>query len=221
MLKNARMWLAKMQKYDLDLETLLSLLEEMRQSGILITNVPSGFLGQKNGCQVRIDLIEGKIAYCHIEDSEGRIHVLGNNKAFSLLYGMGTLEWYLETRLPETPITTDTSPALPSTKLPAVTRPLPSTKLPAVTGPHPGVSPYSTVPMWSISAVVPRKTVPIEPRTLQTLSRNQRRVLVLVDGTRSVEKIASILYSSSQDNVQAVLKTLRELESLRLITMEI
>ncbi len=195
-----------MQKYELDLETLLSLLEEMRQNSILFANVPPGALGQKTGFQVRIDLVEGKIAYCHIEDEEGRIHVLGNQKAFSLLYGMGTLEWYVETRLPDAPLPTNTQP-LPRAMLPTNTRPLPAP------------SPYDTVPLPSLSSIVPRPTVYNKSLVLQRLSRSQRRVLVLVDGTKSVEKIASMLYPSSQDSIQIVLKTLHELESLGLIIM--
>lgn len=198
-----------MQKYELDLETLLSLLEEMRQNGILFTNMPSGFLGQKTGCQIRIDLVAGKVAYCHIEDSEGQVHILSNQKAFSLLYGMGPLEWFVETHLPDVPSLVDTNASLPGTMLPAVTRPLPAK------------SSRDTIPLWRISSTVPRQIISIEPQVLQALSRNQRRVLVLVDGIRNIEKIASILYLSSQDDMQIVLKTLRELESLRLIAMEI
>jgi hypothetical protein len=52
-----------MQKYNLDFETLLSLLEEIHQNGVLFTNFPPGFLGQKTGCQVRIALVEGKIVH--------------------------------------------------------------------------------------------------------------------------------------------------------------
>jgi hypothetical protein len=208
-----------MQKYELDLETLLSLLEEMRQNSILFANVPPGILGQKTGFQVRIDLVEGKIAYCHIEDDEGRIHVLGNQKAFSLLYGMGTLEWYVETHLPDTPLPTNTTLPLPRAMLPTNTQPLPRAMLPTNTRPLPAPSPYDTVPLPSLSSIVPRPTVYNKSLVLQRLSRSQRRVLVLVDGTKSVEKIASMLYPSSQDSIQVVLKTLRELESLGLITM--
>ena len=197
-----------MQKYELDLETLLSLLEGMHQNSILFTNVPSGFLGQKTSCQVRIDLVAGRVAYCHIEDSEGRIHVLGNKNAFSLFYDMGPLEWFVETRLPDTPSSlADTNASLPGTMLPAITRPLPA------------IPSQNTKPLRKISSIVPRQIVNVEPQFLQRLSRNQRRVLVLVDGTRNIEKITSILYSSPQDNMQIVLKTLRELESLGLITM--
>lgn len=197
-----------MQKYELDLETLLTLLEEMRQNGVLFANVPPGLLGLKTGCQVRIDLVEGKVVYCHIEDSTGQVRVLGNNKAFSLLYGLGTLKWYVETALPDAPSLVDTNSSPLRAIPPTNTRPL-STP-----------SPYDTVPLQSIYSIVPRKTVNIGLSALQRLSRNQRRVLILVDGTRSIEKIASVLYSSSQDNIQMVLRALRELESLRLITME-
>jgi len=216
-----------MQKYELDLETLLSLLEELNQNSILFTNIPSGFLGQKMGCRVRIDLVAGKVAYCHIEDSEGRVHVLSNQRAFSLLYGMGPLEWFVETHLPETPSLVDSIDSSSGARLPAMTSPLPmvTRPFPTMTGPIPAVSSQHTIPLWRMSSIVPRQIINVEPQVLQTLSRDQRRVLVLVDGTRSVEKIAFILYSSSQDNrdtnIQAVLKTLRELESLRLITMEI
>lgn len=200
---------SKMQKHELDLETLLALLEEMRQNGILFTNLPPGLLGQKTGCQVRIDLVEGKVVYCHIEDSTGQIHILDNDKAFSSLYGLGTLKWYVETGLPDVPPPADTNSS-PLRAMPSVN-----------TGPLPTFSPYDTVPLQNISSIVPRKVINVESSALRRLSRSQRRVLILVDGTRSVEKIASMLYSSSEDNIQTVLRTLRELEMLRLITMDI
>ncbi|HEY7417671.1 MAG TPA: hypothetical protein VH593_20985 [Ktedonobacteraceae bacterium] len=196
-----------MQKFEIDLETILSLLEETHQSGTLFTNAPPGLLGQKTGCQVRIDLVEGKVAYCHIEDSVGKIHILSNNKSFRLLYDMGPLEWYVDTHLPDAPTFKNTYSSSPHTMLPANT------------GSLSGIPSRPTGPLRKTSSIIPRQLANVEFQILHRLSRNQRRVLMLVDGTINIEKIASMLHSSSQSNTQAVLNTLRELESLGLITI--
>jgi predicted transcriptional regulator len=75
----------------------------------------------------------------------------------------------------------------------------------------------STMLPRNVSSVVPRLVFGLDPKILQSLSRSQRRVLVLIDGRRSIEKIFSIL--SSQD-IQGILKTLRELEAMGLIVLE-
>lgn len=68
-------------------------------------------------------------------------------------------------------------------------------------------------------SAVPRVIANLSPAVLHNLSRRQRRVLVLVDGTRSVEKIAALLFSTPQDTLIA-LELLQELEMMGLITLE-
>ncbi len=64
---------------------------------------------------------------------------------------------------------------------------------------------------------IPRTTAQVDPKMLYTLSRRLRRVLALVDGTRSVEKIAALLASTPKE-AWIVLALLQELESMRIIT---
>lgn len=70
----------------------------------------------------------------------------------------------------------------------------------------------------SVSELVPRVIATPDASILNVLSRNQRRVLVLVDGTRSIKKITEILFSSSQD-MRPVLQVLRELEHMGLVVI--
>lgn len=60
------------------------------------------------------------------------------------------------------------------------------------------------------SSPIPRRLVHIEPQVLNTWPRNYRRILVLIDGERSIEKIAEILALSSE-GVQEMTVILREL----------
>ncbi|HEY7416237.1 MAG TPA: hypothetical protein VH593_13675, partial [Ktedonobacteraceae bacterium] len=190
--------------------------EEAHQSGVLLANVPADLSVAAAGCQIRIDFIEGNVVYCHIEDSTGRVQVLSNQRSLSLLYGMGKLEWYLELRSLDSSSFTDHS---------SFTNPSPSTNPSSFNAPQrnttplPGTSSYATAPLQGISSVVPRPVINTNPRLLQSLPQIQRRVLALVDGTRSIEKISTLLFPSSR-NTSEVYRVLRELETLRLIIME-
>ena len=66
-------------------------------------------------------------------------------------------------------------------------------------------------------ADVPCISVRLNPQILQNVSRRHRRVLALVDGTRSAEKIAALLFATPKD-AWIVLTLLQELESMGMIT---
>jgi hypothetical protein len=63
---------------------------------------------------------------------------------------------------------------------------------------------------------VPRRFRQVEQSVILSLSRKQRQVFALVDGTRSIEKIAVIL----RQPVEVVTKVLHELEMMGVITLE-
>jgi hypothetical protein len=67
--------------------------------------------------------------------------------------------------------------------------------------------------------LVPCRKAKIEQYSLNTLTRQQRRVLALVDSKRNVGQIATLLFSSSniQSGAQEVLTLLQELEVLGII----
>jgi hypothetical protein len=185
-----------MRMYQLDIETLLSLLYEAGQSGRLSTTLPSGIPGFKQYCRASIDLQEGKIVFCQIEQRNGRVLISGK-QALQILSRSGTHEWLLE----EVQFHQGPTPVLP-----------PATTATTVT----------TIPNLEKQhgpSVVPQRKTFIDQSTLSRFSRQQRRVLNLVDGKRSVERIAILLSASSdpsaiRQTLQQVEERLRELEAL-------
>lgn len=215
-----------MRIYRLDLESLLPLLSEFQQDGSLSAVLPPGSLKQKGPCKARVDLLQGKVVYCHIEDGAGRTYILDNSKKIAdTLYGLGELDWYLDEGIDKLYTPRGDPPSAQMTPHQGYSaRPL--------TGPHqslpytppytppiqPSPMPHSSAQKQSVSDLVPRVIATPDANILNVLSRNQRRVLVLVNGTRSVKKITEILFPSSRD-MRTVLQVLRELENMGLITV--
>ncbi len=221
-----------MRTYDLDFETLLSLLKGAHQTGVLSTKLAAGFFGQKIPCLVRVSLIEGDITYCYIEDEKGGIQFAGNidKKLLNVLYDLGIRSWLLDTdpltiqSLSNYRNTPNNLPFIANT--PSFT-PNPPPLAPNTSSFAPNTSSFaSNTPsrdsgMKSMSrrffSDVPCISTNIGPEILHTLSRRHRRVLALVDGKRSAEKIAALLFSAPKD-AWIVLTLLQEMESMRLIT---
>ena len=130
---------------------------------------------------------------CQIRGNNGQIYASGD-KALLLLYGLGACNWRLDTR-----------PAHTSPMVRAVTSPQN-----AVQPEHPGtVSPSSLTQ-------IPRRTSFINSDVINTLSRHQRRIFILVDGVRNVGKIVAL--SGTKDE-QEVFKILRNLVTIGLVTL--
>ena|SRR5581483_7105817 len=182
-----------MRMYQLDIETLLSLLYEAGQSGRLSTTLPSGFPGFKQSCQASIGLQEGNIVFCQIEQRNGRVLVSGK-QALQILSRSGTREWQLEEAQFQQTSTPVSTPVLP----PAMTATT-ATTLPNQERQHD-------------PSVIPQRRTFIDQNTLSHFSRQQRRVLNLVDGRRSVERIATLLSASSDQS--AVRQTLQQVEEI-------
>src|SRR5436305_12115562 len=68
----------------------------------------------------------------------------------------------------------------------------------------------------SSSSQVPQQFKQVEQRLILSLSRKQRQIFALVDGTRSAERIAAIL----RQPVGVVVQVLYDLEAMGVITLE-
>jgi hypothetical protein len=98
------------------------------------------------------------------------------------------------------------------------------TSLPSLTWTPEPMTPQQALPqavngsqmVASSPSPVPRRFRQVEQRAILSLSRKQRQVFALVDGTRSIEKIAVIL----RQPVEVVTKALYELETMGVITLE-
>jgi hypothetical protein len=217
-----------MRVYNLDLESLLPLLAEFQQDGSLSAVLPSGVLKQKGPCKVRIDLVQGKVVYCHIEDSARHIHILDGRKIADTLYGLGEFDWRLDEGVDKLyssrvdPYQTQPLPRQDRIPGPYQTQPLPRQDSVPRQYPVPPSTQYSppfqSAQRQSVSSLVPRVIAVPDTSILNSLSRNQRRVLVLVDGTRNIKKITEILFPSTHD-MRAVLQILRELENMGLVVI--
>lgn len=97
------------------------------------------------------------------------------------------------------------------------------TSLPSLRWTLEGLTPQQALPqagngsqaVRSLSPWVPHRSRQVEQRVLPSLSRKQRQVFALVDGTRSAERIAAILCQP----VEAVVEVLRDLETMGMITL--
>ncbi|BCL83074.1 hypothetical protein ccbrp13_55390 [Ktedonobacteria bacterium brp13] len=137
----------------------------------------------------------------------------------------------INNQLPQRPqVTNPRLPIVTNPLLPSVTRPLPqisSPQLSPVTNPYlprmnnqtRSLEAQSTQPHnLLITTCIPQRLVTLHPQILANLERPLRRVLVLVDGQRTIGKIATLL-NPTASKFDEVLETLRELERMGMITM--
>ncbi len=180
-----------MQTYILDLETLLTILQEVDQNGSLSTTLPSGIATIKERCQARIDLQDGKIAFCQIDGQNGEVFARGS-QALQLLSRLSPQEWQLiEAQQPKAASTANKAQ----------------------------LSAQNQRFLYTFT-LVPRRTVGIEPHTLNRLPLRHRQVFNLIDGMRNVERITEILFSSTDiEALQQVGEILQELEAMKVIVV--
>jgi hypothetical protein len=179
------------QMYKIDLATLLQLFEEFQRSGVFTAEIPRGTLGLKEPGLARVEVINGMVVNCVILGRDGR-YLSSGTDALRKLHQMGGLKWLMSTQTGSSPVV-ETSPlrSLPPAPLPA----------PRVTG------------NLAFHALIPMRLAAMERGVMNRLTPMQRRVLVLVDGSRSITKIAALL----SVRVEIVQGTLRELEAMGLI----
>lgn len=219
--------------YRIGLSTLLQLMQGYRQNGRLRAQLPEGTLGLQSSF-VFIDMVQGSVVSCSIVDTQGQLLTSGRSALNTVTY-VGVLDW---TVLQEY---VHTSPRLPVVRPHTMhaTGPLPA--ISQYSGQIPAIPQYSgqipAIPQYSgqIPAIpqrvehhaephpaanfVPQRSIPIDSLTLTRFPRHLKRVLVLVDGTRTVGKIASIL-SPQEDRIREVLQILRDLEDMGVLSIK-
>ncbi len=190
--------------YYLDFATVIQLLKEFRRSGVLQAELPKGVMNTQEICRIQFKLHQGEITDCQIIASRGEIIVVDKN-VLRQVEGLGPLEWTFgllkgSSTSPINASVDDSSPNYLSVPL----------------------SPLSSNQLSSfVFALVPRRLTTVEQHLLNTLTRQQRRVLALVDGKRNVSQMAALLFSSSniESGAEEVLTLLQELEALRIIAL--
>jgi len=171
-----------MQSFTLDLKTLLQILSRQKQHGLLHADISSEKLryhGTRQLMQANILLENGNVQTCTIVLKQGGLLVEGQ-KAMQSLLEVGVIDWYWETRTAPSPIPNGEGI---------------SAEQSLRTG---------TLAPSSSAAFVPHRTIQSE-KALPTLPREYRKVLLLVDGQRTVHKLATML-SMSDEDVMAVLQ---------------
>lgn len=172
-----------MQTYFLDIATLLTILSRQKRSGIL--QAASVHIPNVRG-SVSVSLVieHGVAQTCQLMQKQKVI--LDGEQAYQAILALSVIEWEWQ-------------------PLPTPQRPL----SPVQRSPSPPADARSRK-----NADFPQQTVSARDRTiLQQLSRQHRKVSSLCDGTRSLNKIATMLLVSPQDLIPYI----RDLENWRLV----
>ena len=199
------------EKYTIDLDTILQILQGFHQNGTLHGDLPARKLENKAPWQAQLRLVEGEVISCTIVDEKGAV-VRAGEAALQSLRKAGQLNWVMvqdvEQTLPPPAIRLDrVSGTLPSDpRLPAQPR-LPAPRLPAA-------------PYWKAfpRSPVPRRVINVSAEQMNQgrWPRNHRMVYAMVDGARPIEKIAALLSLRSEE----VEQILRDLQTMRIIVLE-
>lgn len=184
-------------QYVLDLMTLMQLLSRQRQNGELQAD-RARISGVREHCQVSIQILRGAIHSCVIRTASGKV-VAEGEKAVQLIWGV-TLEWDLlllqsnSKSFPSQP--NFTPPVTP----PATPYPTPRQFLP-----------ITSQPTEPITPVIPVRVMPSDPGNITQLSRAHRKVFSLIDGQRSIDKIASLLSVAERAELADIMNTLHSI----------
>jgi hypothetical protein len=212
-----------MQTYMLELETLLYILEESEQNGILSAELVAGVPGFKERCRAKIGLRAGKIAACELEGTNGRILIAGMS-ALRALSNLGVQEWQLlenQSREQLSPAQTSDRKGEQSERYEKQSRAI-GPVLPVVAPIPPSFTTNEPDRRTSsLLSFIPHRVASVNGRALEQLPRSHRRVLSLVDGSRNIERISFLLSSSSGiQNNQQLWKIMKDLEIMGMIRIE-
>jgi hypothetical protein len=209
--------------YYLDFATVIQLLKEFRRSGALQAELPKGIMNTQEPCWIQLKLLQGEITDCQIIAGSGETTVADKN-LLHRIEGLGPLEWTFEplkgssTSLIHAPADKST----PTSSIHAPTDEPSPVYLSVPTSPSPP-KPSASSNQFSLffSALVPRRLTTIEKHLLNALTRQQRRVLALVDGRRNIVQIAALLFGSAniESGAEEVLALLQEMEALKIIAL--
>ena len=187
-------------KFYLDLATILQGFRQ--QNGDLYGDIPAKKLGNKTLWKAQLRVVEGTVISCQILDNLGAV-VNSGEAALDALDKLGRLNWKV---IPDPPEGSGPLPNLnPTRKSGALPR------LPDRTTPAPDAEPiHSSVPYRLVNITLKRMNETQWPR-------DYRLVYILVDGTRTQEKIASMLVMPPAD----VERVLRDLQNMRIIDLNV
>lgn len=167
--------------YSLDIETLISVLQNRRIQGSLDADLSTGGISGplKNG-SVKIELKEGKIISATISDASGHILYQGQD-ALSRVRRV-VLTW----QLMETPLSSLNKDVRTDLTVPAQYPPALNQTQSAI---NPSLPPADR----NINSFVPIRRQNLPPERLRYLSRSARSIYALVNGTSSIQRIADLL----------------------------
>lgn len=180
-----------MQAFQIDLKTLLHIFARQKQHGLLQAAISSEKLhcpGARQLLHASLLLDKGAVQTCTIAYKRGE-QVAEGQEALQLLLGAGVVEWQWK----------------------AHTLPLLDLSLQKIPGQQ-AITPANLRPSLSATSI-PCRTLRSE-EVLPTLSRAYRKILALVDGQRSIHKLADILALRDED----VMRALQTLQSWGLIS---
>lgn len=177
-----------MQTYTLDLTTLLHILTRQKQNGVLQSEEVR-LPGVKQLVHARLTLVQGNIDSCLIFLKTGRSVLAEGPQALHMLQEAGALEWRWTADQPPT-TQAITSPSLPS---------------------------VGDALFTQGDTALPRQTQRVQTAALETLPRTHRRILALVDGTRTAGKIFAMLALTDAEEFRIAL---RELHAWGMITWD-
>ena len=193
--------------YYLDFVTIIQLLKEFRRSGMLQTELPAGTGNTQGTCSIQFKLLQGEINDCLLILDDGRT-IAADEKVLRLIKGLGPLEWtFSSLKESHTAPMKALDKLIPSTSLSVPDVPLSSSKQPSS----------------FITLLVPHRLAVLEQSSLNRLTRQQKRILALVDGRRNISQIVALLFSSSntESRVQEVFTLLKDLEGLNFIVFKL
>lgn len=186
-----------MEKVYLDLETILL---NFHQSGDLYADLPAKKLSNKVPWKAHLRVVEGNVVACQILDNVGA-EVNSGDRALKALYQLGRLFWEFSfDPQPGASIPADSQADKSSGTLPGSPEQLPITPELPVT-----------------RHLVPRRLIAITVKQMNQAQwpRDYRMIYLLIDGQRTVEKIANMIGLPLQE-VELVL---HDLHSSRLIDL--
>jgi hypothetical protein len=217
-----------MQSYPLDLKTLLHLLARKRQSGQLYAgNVKIAHV--KESLQAHLTLIDGEVKSCLLLTRSSDIYA-DESEAFQMLIRSGVIEWQWHEGNP-TPTSIVQPAAQPAPPPPRIqpAPPLPPRVQPAPPLP-PRIQPAPPLPPRIQPAPPPPPRIQEVPRSqkapltvqgssvpiralatneaLNALSHGERKILMLMDGVRTIYEIAGMLSISEREELLNVLREL-------------
>lgn len=183
------------EKFYLDLETIL---QSLRQNGELHGEIPAKKLGNKAPWKARLRVAGGHIVSCQILDQRDVV-VSSGEMALEALYKLDAIHWEVR------PDSLENTGQVPAVKAGHKSGTLPNLvdRVPPAADPEPVHSP------------TPYRLVNVSLRQMNQTQwpRDYRLVYILIDGTRSISRIAEMLTMQRAD-VELILQ---ELKTMRII----